>query len=582
MYEISHQHTNSINNKLSEVRNLAQLLQSDHQQIFDNDPKFSNELDWGLVQHANGSYYKEKDDGGSSVYYASQIKIHQEQKYKVIASEQFDPLFKSIVNANVMIQQAYFNSWDNMNRLYPFIPNSSEVFGSQLNMAEFNFYYLADKQHNPDRKPVWTGVYLDPAGQGWLTSCIVPIYNGDFLEGVSGLDVTVNNIIDDVLSTELLWQAESFLVNSTGELMAISPLVEELTRLKELKSHEYSKAVSETVKKPKEFNINNIPNKNLSKQLVSFMKSGDKSIEIELNNKSYIFVNSVIPETGWKLIVLVNTDKLFSVINKIENLSKQIGYWFITLMLLFYTIFFGIIRKTSIALALKISTPIKELSESMLRIGRREKLNLLSKTGIDEIDKLYTKTEELESKLDESTKGLFSAQLQEKLTIEKNNLLQELSEQDFLTKLLNRRKLDESLDLEVARSSRYGADFSVIIMDLDHFKNVNDTFGHNTGDQVLVDVAKVLSDSIRNTDIIGRWGGEEFLIICPNTTCDGAKKLAETVRFSVEKFKHKDCGTITGSFGVAQFIINSDKERLIAKADSALYSAKKMGKNCVM
>lgn len=156
---------------------------------------------------------------------------------------------------------------------------------------------------------------------------------------------------------------------------------------------------------------------------------------------------------------------------------------------------------------------------------------------------------------------------------------------DTLTGVYNRRQLDSSLNNEIKRSTRYAQSFSIAIIDVDHFKTMNDTYGHQAGDITLKDVAGIIKDSSRNIDIVGRYGGDEFLVILPNTRLDGAFTFAERVRLGVEKhslLKQKDfpkCRS-TVSIGVAGFDLDSP-ESLLGKVDKALYQSKQKGRNIV-
>lgn len=161
--------------------------------------------------------------------------------------------------------------------------------------------------------------------------------------------------------------------------------------------------------------------------------------------------------------------------------------------------------------------------------------------------------------------------------------VEELSVTDQLTRLHNRMFLETSFHREINRAKRYGHSFSVIMMDIDHFKEVNDTYGHDVGDQVLVMISKLLSQNIRDTDILGRWGGEEFLIICPHTTNDEAFALAEKLRKGIEVFPFDVVGTKSCSFGISEFDLNDEGyKEVVKRADEALYRAKGNGRNCVV
>jgi diguanylate cyclase (GGDEF)-like protein/PAS domain S-box-containing protein len=156
-----------------------------------------------------------------------------------------------------------------------------------------------------------------------------------------------------------------------------------------------------------------------------------------------------------------------------------------------------------------------------------------------------------------------------------------ISEHDKLTNLYNRTKLDKVLESEYSRSQRYNSLFSIILIDIDHFKSVNDTYGHLVGDSVLIELAEILQSSVRESDTLGRWGGEEFLIICPQTDLSGVKELAEHIRKKVEQHTFETVGKNTISIGVSQLDTEDDIESLIKRADDCLYEAKDCGRNCV-
>ncbi|TLP36187.1 GGDEF domain-containing protein [Arcobacter arenosus] len=157
-----------------------------------------------------------------------------------------------------------------------------------------------------------------------------------------------------------------------------------------------------------------------------------------------------------------------------------------------------------------------------------------------------------------------------------------LSITDKLTGVFNRLKLDEALNDEFNRSSRFKSNFGVIIIDIDYFKKINDTFGHLVGDQVLIEFAKILETNIRKIDVLGRWGGEEFMIICPETNFQGTIKVAQSLREIISEYEFLTVNKINASFGVSAY--NKDDEnidKIIARADSALYKAKVNGRNRV-
>jgi polar amino acid transport system substrate-binding protein len=161
----------------------------------------------------------------------------------------------------------------------------------------------------------------------------------------------------------------------------------------------------------------------------------------------------------------------------------------------------------------------------------------------------------------------------------KNRQLEMLAVTDKLTGLYNRSKLDEVLGSEIGRSVRYNRTFCVCIVDIDHFKSVNDTHGHQEGDRVLVSFSQLLRAGTRKTDIVGRWGGEEFIIISPETGLDGMLTMAENIRRLIEGHSFGTAGAGTASFGVTCSCADDSPESIIKRADDALYEAKKAGRN---
>ncbi len=159
--------------------------------------------------------------------------------------------------------------------------------------------------------------------------------------------------------------------------------------------------------------------------------------------------------------------------------------------------------------------------------------------------------------------------------------IRSLSEIDHLTQMYNRRKITELFETEYARYKRYKYPLSIILMDIDYFKKVNDVFGHNQGDVMLKEFAEILQTDARESDHVGRWGGEEFLIICPETDIHGAATLAEKLRKSINEYPFTKVGHKTASFGITTCTDECTFESMINRADKALYSAKSAGRNNV-
>jgi diguanylate cyclase (GGDEF)-like protein len=163
-----------------------------------------------------------------------------------------------------------------------------------------------------------------------------------------------------------------------------------------------------------------------------------------------------------------------------------------------------------------------------------------------------------------------------------NQQLHAMASTDPLTGLMNRRRMLDFLDYEASRSRRQGGCYSVIMCDIDHFKKVNDTYGHDSGDNVLKAIAGVFQGGIREQDKASRWGGEEFLFLFPETTGEGAVTIAEKLRIQIEEMSiqvEDDIIGVTLTFGIATSEISCDFDEIIRKADLALYQGKEQGRN---
>jgi diguanylate cyclase (GGDEF)-like protein len=160
--------------------------------------------------------------------------------------------------------------------------------------------------------------------------------------------------------------------------------------------------------------------------------------------------------------------------------------------------------------------------------------------------------------------------------------LSKIAYTDSLTHIYNRLHFAHFLDVEIDKAKRYGSKFSIIFFDLDHFKKVNDNFGHLVGDEVLEEITQIVSRANRSADIFARYGGEEFIILAPETDISGALIHAERLRNEIEKYEFRTVGHITSSFGVTEFNAEKDTvETLLDRADKALYLAKEYGRNRV-
>jgi len=290
---------------------------------------------------------------------------------------------------------------------------------------------------------------------------------------------------------------------------------------------------------------------------------------------------------GWTIVVEEAYDEVFApvVVVRSEILAINLG-----IVLIFSLI--------AAQMARSIVRPILALSDGALRIATGETdVEIAGASSGDEIGVLTRAFNEMSSRLRDKQNELEESRLQVEEAnarlIAQNQELQRVSEvfqqlsvTDDLTKLHNHRFFQNHLPREVKRSERTGEPLSLILIDIDDFKNLNDRFGHSVGDAVLRKVSGVMNQSVREMDLLARYGGEEFALLASQTDIEGVIALAEKIRLAIarSRFSVVDIDgakhiSITASFGVAQY--RGDEKAFFNEADRALYQAKRSGKDCV-
>jgi diguanylate cyclase (GGDEF)-like protein len=566
------QEANKIDISLKQVKEYALFLQKEHENYFykfreNKSNCFNNneKVQALFKEHKSGAFYKSKNNGGGALYYSNLSEI---DKNKAYCTESFDQSLKNIVEINKLITQTYINTYDNMNRIYPFIKDPISTFGTDLNITSFNFYYEADQKHNPEKKPVWTDVYLDPAGQGMMTSLIVPIYSNNFLEGVTGLDITIDSFVKNILNLKLPWNSFNFMLDKNNHILAMQPEIQELlASVGEKKIQQYigSANLEEPIKCLSEIALDKHQND-----------------IVEINNSEYILTKAFVSETGWILYSMIDKNELLEPLDKIRDFNNKLGYVIIFFMIIFYILFFFMLLSRSKRLAVKISSPIQLLSQATSMFLKKENFSSIREVGIYEIDNLNHNFNKLNEKFLNTKNEISKIEIEKIKKEEQMKTLEKLSFTDRLTGLYNRYKIDELLEYQLEQASRYNKNFGVIFIDVDHFKSVNDTYGHQVGDDVLISLATILRKRSRKSDSVGRWGGEEFIILTPETNKKGIIKFAEDIRREVESFYFPAVGHKTASLGVTIFQKGDTTKTIVKRADDALYIAKENGRNRVI
>lgn len=271
--------------------------------------------------------------------------------------------------------------------------------------------------------------------------------------------------------------------------------------------------------------------------------------------------NASVDSTGWYVVVRTPTSQVFRPIEELRDLLRRNAL--VTLAVALVVMLFLLPR---------LLRPLTAAAQAMRAMaeGKRE-LDVLPVERDDEVGDLVRGFNRLVGTLHEKERALMQSMAQ----------LDQLAGTDTLTGACNRRHFHDVLPQELERAARYGHPLAVLMIDLDLFKSINDRYGHLTGDRVLQQVADSVRGDLRKVDLLTRWGGEEFVVLLPDTTAEQAMLLAERIRANLAARPVDGPGHITASIGVAQLAPNEGWEQWLARADAALYRAKKAGRNRV-
>lgn len=565
--------------RFQDIESIIHILQNEHKNFFKYKFKTDNKNPPILEYSENGMYYKSKDNGGSSVIVSQKTVVSNELKTKIINSEIFDETLKSVVENNEMITSAYFNSFDNMSRYYPFVENVYDTFPSNFDLEDYNFYYEANLKNNPKKKIVWTDVYFDPLGEGWMISAIAPIYNNNFLEGVTGIDVKINSIIDNFLDFKLPLRGSSFLIDKKGKVIAITKKIEKILQLENKNSfiYEKNKRMKKVIYQDEKNNIFKNKNKKLVEALQEVVKGSESTFNIPINNNEFLLFAEKVNRTPWFLVSLIDKNNIGSEVKKLEMYYNKLGYVIIALIVVFYLIFFLYLYLKAKSFVRTINNPLVKIINMTRNLATDKNIEKLDECGIVEIDKLSKNFNNLSRELDERTKKLVKSETQRIFN-------EKLANTDALTKVYNRRFLNDFSDNYIKTLKREKTTFSLLLIDIDNFKNVNDSYGHDVGDSIIKTLVERIKNVIRENDIIVRLGGDEFIVLLPKSNISNARKIANKLITSINTINQLEKKELVFTISIGSSEYHPDDkniESLIKRADDSLYKAKKIGKNCV-
>ncbi|SEH93880.1 Cache domain-containing protein [Pseudomonas asplenii] len=332
-----------------------------------------------------GARYSTTDLGGAASFYSAVTPLAQQDLDKVQRLARVDTVFKQVKQTDPMIASLYFNSWDSYNRIYPWF-RTNEQYSADLRIPEYSFYYLADATHNPKRKTRWTEVYMDPAGYGWMMSAVSPVYRGDFLEGVVGLDITVDGILNEIARLKVPWSGYQLLVSDDMTIMAMPPQAEDDFDLRELQAPDANMKMRRDVFKPGTYNLGQ---RNDSFAMANELQTAESGFsEVTLQGRPHLFAWKTIKSTGWRLVALVEKENVMAETDGLARHFRNIGYLMIVGLALFYACFFTILWRRSRKLSERLREPISGIVQMLREIGQGRWQPARVESGIYELDEM--------------------------------------------------------------------------------------------------------------------------------------------------------------------------------------------------
>ncbi|WNW10249.1 ATP-binding protein [Pseudomonas sp. DTU_2021_1001937_2_SI_NGA_ILE_001] len=356
------QNTQVVNGELVRLASEARLLAKLTEHVLQHDHSETEDLNLS----EDGVRY---DNGGpdrAASFYSSVTPLERQNLAKIGKLKTLDPLLKQLKNDNPLVASIYFNSWDSYNRIYPGF-DVLQQYPHDLNIPEFNFYYLADAVHNPERRNRWTDVYLDPAGNGWMMSAIAPVYRGDFLEGVVGIDVTVGGILKQINELKVPWNGYLMLVAPDLTIMALPQAGEHDFHVTELTEHLYQQMVTSETLKPAMFNLRfNGAHDDLANAVETEPRG---LLATQFAGRPHLVAWDTVADTGWHLLAVVEEAQITATTNSLASHYRRVGYLLIGGLAVFYAGFFLFTWARVTRLSQALSKPLAGVAHMMKQIS---------------------------------------------------------------------------------------------------------------------------------------------------------------------------------------------------------------------
>lgn len=447
--QIANQEADAINHQLSSITNSVMLFSGQIGHALSSSASLNADDYDRLTYSKEGVYYSKKDtkDGSAAIFYSGIVPIKEEQRKKVAKVLTQQKLMADIKNTQPLATSIYFNTFDSLNVIYPYV-DVIDQYTPLANIPSYNFYYEADAQHNPERKAKWTDIYLDPAGNGLITSAIYPVYNDNFLEGVVGINMTMDTITNKILTMQIPWNGYSLLMGNDGTILSLPEADTNNWDVNLLSAENYVDVASEDTFNKKQFNLyKNNDFASLSDQ-ISNSTTGFSSFT--LNGIPKVLSWSTVNDTGWKLIIIVPEKNIYSTVYNLKTMLAKISYFLIFTLILSHVIFFIFLFKKSKNASLAVASSLNQIDNIVQRIGSGDYFPIKPALRIKELDDISVDLIKMGLELSKTNEDLLTTQseLKERETDLKalvnsiNDIILEVDYNGHITNLWSRAHRD--------------------------------------------------------------------------------------------------------------------------------------------
>ncbi|NVO27197.1 ATPase [Donghicola sp. C2-DW-16] len=391
----------TISRRLATVEALTKVYADATGQSLERAPEASDAEKARYAYGPDGVFYTTENNGGSAVYFSGIVPVTPEKQDKVWRTAHLDPLMKSIVEADPLIAQIYLNTYDSLNRIYPYF-DVLEIFPPKMDIPSYNFYYEADEVHNPEGKVVWTDAYIDPAGAGWMVSSIAPVKSAERLEAVVGIDITISNIVEQVLDVSLAGEGYAMLVGRDGTILALPPQGEKDLGLTELLDHRYDEAILDDTFKPSEFNI--FRRSDLGGLALAMQDAESGVMDLQLEHP-VMASWSTVAGPGWKLIAIANSDVLLQPSNTLRTTLGTVSKIMLAALVIFYSIYFAVLWGRASKMSASVAQPLAELESDMAEISAGGTLAAQRVHSVEELQNVNRHLVKMSAKLSAASRA---------------------------------------------------------------------------------------------------------------------------------------------------------------------------------